>query len=76
MLLAIVSYHSNTLEDKLVSYQKVEAELTAKIEAEEERTLEIEEYEKYTQTMMYVEEIAKSKLGLVYADEIIFKSEK
>lgn len=43
------------------------------IEAEQARTKEIEEYEKYTQTKKYVEEIAKSKLGLVYEGEIIFK---
>lgn len=75
MLLAVVSYHSITLREKLEDYKKVEAELLLEIEAEEERAIEIAEYEKYTQTMMYIEEVAKSKLGLVYADEIIFKSE-
>ena len=43
------------------------------IEAEQARTEEIKEYEKYTQTKKYVEEIAKNKLGLVYEGEIIFK---
>ncbi len=37
------------------------------------RQQEIEEYEAYTKTQEYIEEIAKSKLGLVYKDEIIFK---
>jgi len=37
------------------------------------RQKEIEEYEAYTKTQEYVEDIAKSKLGLVYKDEIIFK---
>ena len=40
---------------------------------EQARTEEIKEYEKYTQTKKYVEEIAKNKLGLVYEGEIIFK---
>lgn len=40
---------------------------------EQERTKEIEEYEKYTQTKKYIEEVAKDKLGLVHEGEIIFK---
>ena len=39
------------------------------------RTEELIEYEKYTKTAKYVEEVAKDKLGLVYEDEIIFESE-
>ena len=34
---------------------------------------ELEEYEAYTQTQEYIEDTAKSKLGLVYKDQIIFK---
>ena len=45
------------------------------IAEEEERTKEIEEYAKYTQTKKYIEEVAKDKLGLVYEGEIIFKDE-
>ena len=45
------------------------------IAAEEERALEIEEFEKYTQTKMYIEEVARDKLGLVYEGEILFKDE-
>ena len=41
----------------------------------EVREEEIAEYEKYTQTKKYVEEVAKEKLGLVYEGEIIFKDE-
>ena len=52
------------------------AELAAKIEDEEKRTDEIEEFRKYTQTKRYVEEVAKEKLGLVYDGEIIFQEEK
>ena len=37
---------------------------------------ELAEYEKYTQTKMFYEEIAKKILGLVYEDEIIFKEKK
>jgi cell division protein FtsB len=51
-------------------------ELNADIEAEKERTEEIEEYRKYMQTKKYIEEMAKEKLGLVYENEILIKEEK
>ena len=34
-----------------------------------------EEYKKYVKTKKFVEEIAKNKFGLLYPDEIIFRSE-
>ena len=42
------------------------------IEEENVRTREIKEFEDYTKTNAYVEQIAHSKLGLVYPDETIF----
>ena len=35
----------------------------------------LKEFDKYTKTKKYAEEVAKEKLGLVYGDEIIFKSD-
>ena len=35
----------------------------------------LDEFEKYTQTKMYIEEVARDKLGLVYEGEILFKDE-
>ena len=52
-----------------------EEALQQEIALEEARTEEIQEYEKYTQTKKFVEEVAKDKLGLVYEGEIIFKDE-
>ena len=49
------------------------AELDAQIADEKERAEEIAEYEKETQTLKYIEEMAKEKLGLVYEGEILFK---
>jgi cell division protein DivIC len=60
---------------KLAEYEKQKEQLAAQIESEQERATEIEEYEKYTKTKKYAEEVAKEKLGLVGEDEIIFKSE-
>ncbi|MDE6846682.1 MAG: septum formation initiator family protein [Lachnospiraceae bacterium] len=76
MMLIVVTVKSVELRDKRASYAVREEALMQAIEAEEARSEEIAEYEKYTQTKKYVEEIAKEKLGLVYEGEIIFKDEK
>lgn len=75
MLMTVIVVKSNQLKDKMAEYDAKEAQLTEQIENEEKRTQELIEYEKYTKTAKYVEEVAKDKLGLVYEDEIIFESE-
>ena len=50
-----------------------QAELEAQYEEETERKQELEAYEEYTQSSEYIEDVAKSKLGLAYDNEIIFK---
>ena len=75
MMLVVVMVKSVELREKRETYMAREEALMQEIETEQARTEEIEEYEKYTQTKKYVEEIAKNKLGLVYEGEIIFKDE-
>lgn len=75
MMLVVVTVKSIELRDKRAVYMAREEALMEQIAAEQARTEEIEEYEKYTQTKKYVEEVAKNKLGLVYEGEIIFKDE-
>ena len=43
--------------------------------ARKQEQLEVQLQESYTQSQEYVEDIAKSKLGLAYDNEIIFKEE-
>lgn len=57
-------------------YVEKQASLELQLEKETNRQAELEEYEKYTQSQDYVEDIAKSKLGLAYNNEIIFKEQK
>lgn len=76
MIAAVVSVKSMQLTDKLDTYAARQEQLDRQIAAEEARTIEIEEYRKYTQTKKYVEEVAKNQLGLVYDDEILFKQEE
>lgn len=73
MLIAVVSINSYNLKQKQAAYKEREAELEAMIQEEENRTLELAEFKKYTQTQAYVEQIAKEKLGLVREGEIVFK---
>lgn len=75
MLLIVVAFDSIQLKAKKDSYRQKEAALEAQIEAERERAQEIAEYEKYTHTKKFVEEVARDKLGLVYEGEILFKNE-
>lgn len=74
LLVLVVSVGSISLQKKNQEYMAQEEELIAQIEEEKARTEEIEELEAYVGTEEYVEQIAKDKLGLVYEDEIIFKS--
>jgi cell division protein DivIC len=73
MLLVVVAVNSVILKQKQETYAAREAELDVLIAAEEDRTTELEELKKYTQTQAYIEEVAKEKLGLVREGEIVFK---
>ena len=58
---------------------KLESEVSAlqvKYEDEQDRTEELKQFEVYTHTQKYAEEVAKDVLGYVYEDEIIFKPEE
>lgn len=45
------------------------------LEEETERQGQIEDYEKYIGSKDYIEDTAKSKLGLIYDNEIVFKEQ-
>lgn len=75
MIVAVIFVKNKELRAKEEAYQKKEEYLLAQIEAQNERSEEIDEYGKYMQTKQYVEDIAKSRLGLVYPDEIIFEAD-
>ena len=75
MMLVVVAFKSAELRAKKEAYHQKELVLQQQIEAEEERALEIEEFEKYTQTKKYIKEVARDKLGLVYDGEVLFKDE-
>ena len=73
LLLVVVGVRGMQLNARLESLSASAEQIDAQIAEENQRTKELEEYEKYTKTKMFYEEIAKKILGLVYEDEIIFK---
>ena len=59
--------------DKQNEYNKQIEALERQIESERDRKNEIEDMKDYMSTREFIEETAKSKLGLVYKNEIIFR---
>ena len=75
MLMGVMAVDGAHLARKRDANARRIEELKAGIEAENKRTEELKEYEKYTRTKKFAEETAKEKLGLVHEDEIIFKAD-
>ncbi len=76
LLLGVMTVQNLSLYSKRQSYQAREEELQTQLESEEQRQIEMEEYKEYVTTEEYIEQTAKSKLGLVYPNEIIFKEKE
>ena len=76
VLLIVVGVNAISLGRRLVENKKRLAELRQEIRMEKERTEDIEEYRRYTQTDAYIEEIAREKLGLIYEGETVFKEDR
>lgn len=75
MILVVVAIKRVEIGAKMETNQAKIELLNGQIADEEARSEEIKEYEKYTHTKGYVEEVAHDKLGLVYEGEIIFKED-
>ena len=75
VLVVVVGIGSYGLVQERNALLEQVAENEAAIQKEEQRAEELEEYEKYTHTRQYYEEVAKERLGLVNEDEIIFVQE-
>lgn len=73
ILMAAMSVQIVRLREQNKELGKEEKRLTAQLEEEQQRQEEIKAYEEYVMTPEYIEQIAKTRLGLVYSNEIIFK---
>ncbi len=68
MLVQLVTLHNKSKE-----YAAREVQLSRELEEQEDRKKELSDYEQYTKTEEYTKNMAKSKLGLVSPNEIIFR---
>lgn len=76
MLLVILLIEGSSLQIKYQANEAKQAQLNEQLAAEQARTEEIEELQKYMQSDEYAEKIAKEKIGLVKDNEILFKENK
>ena len=76
MLCLVLTVSMMSLNKKRNNYVERQKNLQQQIDAENRRAEDLVEYEKYTKTAAYVEEVAKDKLGLVYEDEIVFQADE
>lgn len=74
--LIIMSAQIYKLKEKDEAYAVQYEELKKQYDAESERAEEIEGLAEDMQSQEYIEDVAKSKLGLVYDNEIIFKEKE
>lgn len=75
-LLVVMSVQIVWLYQKNQEYIVQEKNLTEQLEEETQRQENLKDYEEYTKSQDYVEDIAKSKLGLLHDNEIVFKEKK
>lgn len=74
LICGIVTFKRIGLNEERTAYAKQIDEVTKELSDEKQRTNDLEQQQAYMKTKKYIEEIAREKLGLVYKDEIIFKS--
>ena len=71
--LAVMAVQICRLKQKDSDYQLKEAELQ---QEKTQRSSELDDLEEYMKSSQYIEDVAKSKLGLTYKNEIIFKEKE
>ena len=75
MFLIVMSIQIVKLYKEDQTYIAKEKELNEQLEDATEEQQQLADYEQYTQSQQYIEEVSKSKLGLVYNNEIVFKEQ-
>ena len=75
IICGVVLYRSQDLNSEVNDKRDKVAKLNEQLENENERTVTLEEKKAFQSTKRYIEEIARTKLGLVYPDEYIVEEE-
>lgn len=73
LLTIVVIYKAQDLKSQKESLQVQAAELQTQLETAKQDYKKLEQREEYMKTDEYVEDVARSQLGLIYPDEIVVK---
>lgn len=73
VFVAVMSVQINKVYQKDQEKIVQEEELREQLQYELDRQEELKEYEEYIESQEYVEDVAESKLGLLYENQIIFR---
>ena len=73
IIVGVLGFQLINLYSKLSGYRAQEAELVEQLEEAKTTEQELVEYEEYTKSDEFIKNTARSKLGLVGENEIIFK---
>lgn len=76
VFVAVMTVQINKVYEKDQEKIAQEAELRQQLQDELDRQEELEEYQEYIESVEYKEDVAQSKLGLVYENQIIFRESK
>ena len=76
ILITVVGVNIVRLRREMNINEKRYAQDIERQREEQKRKNEIDEFEQYTGTLNYVEEVAREKLGMVLGNEIVFKPNK
>lgn len=71
--MVVMSIQIIKIYEKDQAYATIQKQREQELKEEEERRTELEEYEKNINSQESIEDTARSKLGLLYEDEIIFR---
>ncbi len=74
-LAVVMTLQLANLYQKSHRYHQQEAVLTEELEKQMDRQQELADYEIYTQSDEFIENTAKSKLGLIHSNETIFREQ-
>ncbi|MGN0143063.1 MAG: septum formation initiator family protein [Roseburia sp.] len=75
VFVAVMSIQIVRVYQKDQEYIERQASLEKQLSDEKERQASLADYEAYTKSQQYVEDVARSKLGMAYDNEIIFKEQ-
>ena len=76
VFVAVMTVQINKVYQKDQEKIAEEQELREQLQYELDRQEELKEYQEYIKSSEYVEDIAESKLGLLYENQIIFREEE